>query len=139
MEKGLNFRTQTSQDEYFKAYDRSLSLWTIPFTEKYIDTSYGKTHLIICGNNNGKPLVLLHAASCGATIWYKNAEALGKEYCIYSIDLITESSKSILTRKISNPTENADWLNQVFDKLNFDNCCIAASTCSFGKIERYPS
>jgi pimeloyl-ACP methyl ester carboxylesterase len=120
MEKGLNFRTKASQEEYFKAYDKSLSLWTIPLAEKYIDTSYGRTHLIICGNTNSKPLVLLHAASCGATIWYKNVESLSKKYCIYAIDLITESSKSILTRKISNPNENADWLNEVFDKLPFD-------------------
>src|SRR5215471_15834388 len=120
MEKGLNFRTQTGQEEYFKVYDKSLTLWTIPFIEKYIDTSYGKTHIIICGNSNSKPLVLLHAASCGSTIWYKNVVSLSKKYYIYAIDLITESSKSILTRKITTPNENADWLNEAFDKLLFD-------------------
>jgi len=120
MEKGLNFRTQADQEKYFKAYDTSLALWTIPFTKKYIDTSFGKTHLIICGDSNNKPLVLLHAASCGATIWYKNVETLSKKYCIYAIDLITESSKSILAKKISTPSENANWLNEVFDKLHFD-------------------
>jgi pimeloyl-ACP methyl ester carboxylesterase len=74
----------------------------------------------VCGNKENKPLVLLHAASCGATIWYPNVEALSKDHCVYAIDLITESSKSILTKKIRTPQESALWLNEVFDKLKLE-------------------
>lgn len=120
MEKGLNFRTQKGQEEYFKAYDKTLQLWDVPYMEKYIETSYGKTHCLISGSINDPPLILLHAASCGATIWYPNVSSLSREYCVYAVDLITESSKSILSSKIKTPVQCARWLDEVIDGLELD-------------------
>ena len=120
METGLNFRTRKGQEDYIKAYDKSMELWSNPYTERYIDTSFGKTHVIVCGDMANKPLVLLHAASCGATIWYPNATYLSKDYCIYAVDLISEASKSILMKKIKTPSESAQWLNETFDALDLD-------------------
>lgn len=34
MKKGLNFRTLESQQEYFKAYAKSLELISVPVTER---------------------------------------------------------------------------------------------------------
>lgn len=36
MEKGLNFRTQKGQEDYFKVYDKTLQLWDVTYREKYI-------------------------------------------------------------------------------------------------------
>lgn len=33
MEKGLNFRTQKGQDDYFASYDKSLALWNLSYKE----------------------------------------------------------------------------------------------------------
>ena len=120
MEKGLNFRTQKGQEDYFEAYDKTLELWEVPYTERYIETSFGKSHCLICGNPNASPLILLHAASCGATIWYPNVADLSQKYCIYAVDLITESSKSILSSKIKSPEQSAKWLNETLDGLNLN-------------------
>lgn len=118
LEQGLNFRTRKGQDDYFAAYDKSLGNWNVPFDEQYIETSFGKTHLLVCGHPQKPPLVLLHAASCGAVIWYKNVESLSKHFRVYAIDLITESSKSILRKKITSPSECAKWLNETFVGLS---------------------
>jgi len=37
---------------YYKAYDKALALWKIPFHELYIQTSLGKAHVIACGPKN---------------------------------------------------------------------------------------
>lgn len=58
------------------------------------------------------PLVLLHAASCGTPIWYKNIPFWSKYYRVYTIDLIGESSKSILTKELKSAHDNAKWLNE---------------------------
>ncbi len=120
MEKGLNFRTIESQNKYFDTYDKSLKLISVPITEKYVTTSYGKSHVICCGDDKKPPLVLLHAASCGSPIWYPNIPFWGKEYCVYAVDLIGESSKSILTKKMKTPFDNAMWLDETINGLNLD-------------------
>ncbi|EFW03648.1 hypothetical protein HMPREF9488_03094 [Coprobacillus cateniformis] len=42
----------------------------IPTEEKYIETTFGKNHVIYCGDIKIPSLVLLQAAGCGSTIWY---------------------------------------------------------------------
>ena len=117
MKKGLNFRTEESQALYFKAFDESLKLISVPFREVYVQTSFGLTHCLLCGDKAKAPLILIHAASCSSTIWYKNVKTLSESYCIYMVDLITESSKSIMTVRIKDRIESANWLNEVFNGL----------------------
>jgi pimeloyl-ACP methyl ester carboxylesterase len=120
MQKGLNFRTIESQKEYFDTYDASLKLISVPVTEKYVPTTFGNSHVICCGDEKNPPLVLLHAASCGSPIWYKNIPFWSESFRIYAIDLIGESSKSILTKKMENSYENAKWLDETIIGLSLD-------------------
>ena len=120
MQKGLNFRTIESQKKYFDTYDKSVELISVPITEKYVTTSFGKSHVICYGDQKNPPLVLLHAASCGSPIWYLNIPFWGKKYCVYAVDLIGESSKSILAKKVKTPFDNAKWLDETINGLNID-------------------
>ncbi|MDO4489001.1 MAG: alpha/beta hydrolase [Eubacteriales bacterium] len=123
-EAGINFKSIESQREYFEAYGESLKLITVPFEEEYVDTDYGKTYVIKTGSVGNPPLVLLHAASCGSPIWYKNLEALSETHRVYAIDLIGETSGSIMKRKLSDPVDNAAWLNQTLMGLKLKNTSI---------------
>ncbi|NHM14159.1 alpha/beta fold hydrolase [Xiamenia xianingshaonis] len=120
MKKGLNFRTIESQKEYYDTYDDALKLLSAPFVEKYVATSFGDSHVICCGNEENPPLVLLHAASCGSLIWYKNIPFWSTRFCVYAIDLIGESSKSVLTRKMKTTQDNAQWLDETLAGLGLD-------------------
>lgn len=120
MKKGLNFRTIENQKEYFDVYGECLKLIELPVIEKYITTSFGDSHVLCSGDENNPPLVLLHASSCGSPIWYKNLLFLSRYFSIYAIDLIGESSKSILTKKMKTTQDNALWLDETLAGLNLD-------------------
>ena len=117
MRKGLNFRTIESQKEYFAAYEEALKLISSHIVEKYIATSFGDSHVICSGDESNPPLVLLHAASCGSPIWYKNLSFWSKHFNVYAIDLIGEASKSILTKKMKTTRDNAQWLDETLAGL----------------------
>lgn len=120
MKKVLNFRTLESQNDYFETYEESLKLINSPIVEHYISTTFGESHVICSGNKGNPPLVLLHAASCGSPIWYKNIPFWSKYYYVYAIDLIGESSKSILTKKMKTPYDNAKWLDETLTGLGLN-------------------
>lgn len=101
MECGINFRSSESQAEYFNAYEKTMQLFPIEVQEEYVDTEFGKSYVIKAGNTNNPPLALIHAASCGSPIWYKNFEELSKSYRLYAIDLIGETSKSLMKKKMN--------------------------------------
>lgn len=125
MEKGLNFRTPEGRREYAEAYKATLSLWDISYIERTVGGTFGDTHCLICGKEDGIPLVLLPAASCGATIWYPNVSALGKHFRIYAIDLITEASMSTLRMPMKGKKQCAQWLAETIDALGIEQPRIA--------------
>lgn len=124
MKKGLNFRTIESQKEYFEAYEEALKLIATPVEERYITTSFGDSHVLCSGDKHNPPLVLLHASSCGSPIWYKNIPFLSKYFSVYAIDLIGESSKSILTRKMKTIRDNAMWLDETLAGLELNKVFV---------------
>ena len=99
MKKGLNFRTMDSQREYFSAYEEALKLISVPYQEKYVETTFGDSHVICCGDEKNAPLVLLHASSCGSPLWYKNIAFLSRFFKVYAIDLIGEAQKVFSLKK----------------------------------------
>lgn len=129
-EYGINFRNPESQAEYFEVYEKTMQLFSIEIKEEYVETEFGKSYVIKAGNINNPPLVLLHAASCGSPIWYKNFEELSKCYSLYAVDLIGETSKSIMKKKMKNPSDNAKWLNQTIEGLGLK--CVNLCGLSIG-------
>lgn len=137
MKKGLNFRTIESQKEYFETYEEALKLISSPIIEKYVVTSYGESHVICSGDEGKAPLVLLHAASCGSPIWYKNISFWSKHFRVYAIDLIGESSKSILTRKMETTRDNAKWLDETLVGLGLDKVILCGLSIGGWNVANY--
>jgi pimeloyl-ACP methyl ester carboxylesterase len=102
---------------YLLAYDKALLLWGIPFVEKDFVTRYGKAHLIICGPENGEPIVLLHGMNASSTMWYPNIKALSEKYRVYAIDFLLEPGKSVCESDINETSQIVNWYFEIFDQL----------------------
>ena len=68
MLNALNFKTKNGQDDYYKAYDKTLQMWDVEYSEKYIGTSFGKSHCLMAGNIDNPPLILLHLISISSPV-----------------------------------------------------------------------
>lgn len=111
------FRSEAAEKAYLAAYDHSLESWPVPYESKYISTSYGETHVLISGPEDGKSIVLMHGKAGSATNWYANVSALSDEHRVYALDILGDVGKSTVTKSYSNRSEFADWLTQVLDEL----------------------
>ena len=69
------------------SYDRAMELWDVAYTEDWVETGYGVTHLIVCGPEEAQPIFLLPGLFADATMWYANAGALAEQYRVYALDL----------------------------------------------------
>jgi len=103
---------------YEEAYDNALTLFKIPFVEQQVKTKYGNAHVIICGPENGEPLVLLHGMNASSTMWYPNIKSYSKYYRVYAIDYFLEPGKSQYIGKTYNTNEIIDWYFEIFDQLH---------------------
>ena len=77
-------------------YDRCLDSWPLDHKSLFLETSYGKVHVIASGPENALPILLFHASEMAAWSWLPNIAVLSKKYRTYAVDHIGEAGKSVL-------------------------------------------
>jgi pimeloyl-ACP methyl ester carboxylesterase len=111
------FKNEMAKNAYFVAYDRTLKSWPVPYESKYVSTSYGKTHILVSGPEDGESIVLMHGKGDSATSWIANVPALSSKNRVYALDILGDVGKSTVEKPILNRIDFADWLTQVLDGL----------------------
>jgi pimeloyl-ACP methyl ester carboxylesterase len=115
------FKTKSERKEYINSYNAALKLWSIPYQEENIETSYGTAHIIVTGPKDGKDLVLLHGMDASSTMWFPNIEALSRNHRVYSIDFLMEAGKSQTPEKALTSEEIVIWYNEIFNHYKLKN------------------
>ncbi len=106
-------------------YDSALEMLDVPFVSHYVDTPYGRTHLLELGREDAPPLVLVQGYGGSAPLWHKQYADLIPHYRIYALDTVGMPGRSD-----SNPLSllNDDytrWLLAVFDALGLQQPNVA--------------
>ena len=114
--------------EYYKAYNKALTLWKIPFHELNIQTSFGKAHVIVSGPRNAESLVLLHGMNATSTMWYPNIKAFSQDHRVYAIDFLLEPGKSQMNRKVKDMKEVMNWYEEIVDKLKLKKFSLVGAS-----------
>ena len=114
------FAKSDGQAKYMAAYEAMFSLWKVPHDSINVKTSYGSTHINVSGPSDGYPLVLLHAAGLSSTVWFANIAELSENHRVYAVDVIGDAGKSVADQLMTNRTDYAQWLREVFDGLNIE-------------------
>ncbi|MFD2602088.1 alpha/beta fold hydrolase [Flavobacterium suzhouense] len=123
------FKNRNEEQKYINAYNSSLTLWPVPYTEKDIPTSFGTAHVIVSGPANAEPLVLLHGMDATSTMWYPNIKDYSKNYRVYAIDYIMEVGKSTLKEnKNLNHDEIVQWYEEIFNALKLNNINLVGTS-----------
>jgi pimeloyl-ACP methyl ester carboxylesterase len=130
MSNNFVFKSEQAQAEFKAAYDETLSLFPVEFETSFIATEFGETHVITCGDKNAPPLILLHGMNVSSTMWYPNIASLSNNHRVHAADIISDSNKSVPSKRISKKVEYMKWLDEVLDKLEINNASFAGH--SFG-------
>ncbi len=99
-------------------YDRTMDRMGVPYESKYVDTRYGPTHIVVCGNEEGKRVVLWHGQNANATTWAKWIPALAPSYHLYAVDTIGGMGKSAAVRLNRKGSAYGEWATDVVKGMN---------------------
>jgi pimeloyl-ACP methyl ester carboxylesterase len=115
------FKSTKAKRDYLAFEEKMAETWPVVSEDRIVQTSFGKTFMRISGPIDAPPLVLVPGGGSNSCIWHANIKAFSKEYRTYALDNIYDWGRSVYTRKIENGKDYADWLNELFDTLHFDN------------------
>ena len=132
----LNPATSIYKSPEYKAklmaiYDAKLSQWPVPYESVFVNTSYGKIHVIDSGPENAPPVLLIHASGLSGWSWIHNVKALSEKYRTYAIDNIGEGNKNEMKAPGKIPKtgqEIADFYTEIIDHLGLSKTYVVGAS-----------
>lgn len=124
------YKSTIKKEKSLKLYDEQIKKINMPFTDIYVNTTFGKTHLIEIGNKKGKPLLIFHGGNSTTAYNLIICKFLLKDFHIFAVDTIGHPGKS---DEVSLSHKNYDygkWASEVITELGYEK--ISCLGISFG-------
>lgn len=120
------FKSEEMRDTFRGNYNQILNQF--PFEQRYIDTSAGKTFMLIAGNASNPPVVLLHGSCSNSAFWFPEIVALSSQYRVYAVDIIGEAGNSEEYRPDLDSDDFALWMKEVLDTLGLEKTTMIGNS-----------
>ncbi|WP_310601544.1 alpha/beta fold hydrolase [Anaerosporobacter sp.] len=130
------YKTQEGKAEIFALYDSQLSRLPLKYSDMWVYTSFGKTHLIETGNVSGVPLLFFHGGNATTAYNLISSDFLFEDFHIYAVDTIGHPGKSDETCLSANNYDYGKWASEVISGLGFENICCFGGSFGAGIIAK---
>jgi pimeloyl-ACP methyl ester carboxylesterase len=111
------YKSAEGYQRVMEHYDGTLQEMAIPYEARYVETSFGPTHIVICGKENGKPIVLWHGQNANMMSWLHWIPSFAPNYRIYVVDVIGGMGKSAPSRPSKKGLAYGQWAAEVLKEL----------------------
>ena len=119
------FKSETAQQEIFALYDAKLAELGIEYQSRMIETSFGETHVLITGNPENPPMLLVHGSNGCAPIALESYPRLAEQYQVFAVDVLAQPNKSAANRLSMKNLDYGKWMHELIGKLNLANVTMA--------------
>ncbi|MHA7830971.1 MAG: alpha/beta fold hydrolase [Flagellimonas sp.] len=126
------FKSQEGKSKILSLYNRKLKELNIDYSEKLVDTKYGKTNVLCVGDATLPPLVLIHGTGGCAPQILDSFPNLASKYCVYAVDVLAQPNKSAENRLDMKSLDYGKWLLEVIIKLRLKEVTLVGF--SFGGL-----
>ena len=119
---------QKAKENVIALYNKQLEELNIRYNDIFIETSFGKTHLIECGNQEKQPLLVFHGGNATSAYNLKYCDFLLPYFHIYAVDTIGHPGKSDEVSLSPYNQDYGQWAKEVIEKLGYSEIsCLGGS------------
>ena len=109
-------------------YEQALESIDAPLTSKYVETRFGRTHMLVCGAEDAPALFLIPGTAGCAPLWRRQFAALSKHFRVYALDVIGQPGRSEANTLSILNDDVVVWLKDVMDGLNLEKAHFAGNS-----------
>lgn len=106
-------------------YESLVEKIEVPFESLYVNTRFGRTHLLAAGRSDAPALFLISGVAGCAPLWRKQLESLSANFRVYALDIPGQPGRSDPNPPSFLNDDYADWLVDVLDDLGIDRAHFA--------------
>lgn len=112
-------------------YRDKLDKWPVPVEQIFVDTSYGRIHVLASGPKDAPPVLLIHASALAAWSWLPNVAALAEDHRVYAPDNLGEiglNEHKDINRIPSDAAEIAGFVREISDGLGIERSHVVGAS-----------
>lgn len=122
------YKSERGKEKSLQLYDKQIKELDTEYSDIYVNTSFGKTHLIETGNRNGKPLLVFHGGNSTTSYNLLVFRFLLKDFHIYAVDTIGHPGKSDEVCLSARNYDYGKWAGEVISQIGYEKInCIGIS------------
>lgn len=122
------YKSEKGKLEVLNLYDRQLKRFSIKYSDLWVNTTFGKTYLIVTGNTSGTPLLVFHGGNATTAYNLLACEFLAKDFYIFAVDTIGHPGKSDEVCLSANNYDYGKWASEVISELGYESIrCFGGS------------
>jgi pimeloyl-ACP methyl ester carboxylesterase len=131
------YRSPAVEAQIHALYNAKMTSWPGPYEDRQVQTSYGPVHVVVAGNPEEPPMLLLHASGVASWSWRANAAELGRHFRLYAIDTIGDAGKSAyadLSTVLRTRAEQAVLYDEIMTGLDIPGGAVVVGASEGGFI-----
>ncbi|KOS64377.1 alpha/beta hydrolase [Lysinibacillus agricola] len=117
-------------------YEQYLNSFDFEVERAFVDTSFGKTHVLMAGPKEGKPLFIFQGGNCVNPMTLSWLKPLIQKYRIYAPDTIGHPGYSEQKRISAKDDSFAQWIAELMDYFNIKKCAFLGPSYGAGIVLR---
>ncbi len=122
------YKSPEGKAEILALYDQQLQRLESPWSDLYVSTSFGETHLIETGNLSGVPLLMFHGGNATTAYNLLFSDFFMEDFHIYAVDTIGHPGKSAETSMSVRNYDYGKWAGEVIAAIGYESiCCFGGS------------
>lgn len=124
------YRSEQGRRQSLALYNKQLLELGVPFSDIFVQTTFGKTHIVETGKKEGKPLLVFHGGNSTTAYNLLMCRFLLKDFHVYAVDTIGHPGKSEEVCLSHRGYAYGRWAGEVIRGLGYNR--IACFGGSFG-------
>lgn len=115
------YKSEKGKIKSLKLYEEQLSKLHMPYKDIYVETSFGRTHLVEIGNRDGEPLLVFHGGNSTTAYNLLMCRFLLDDFHVYAVDTIGHPGKSAEVCLSHRGYAYGKWAGEVIDKIGYES------------------
>ncbi|WP_042463121.1 alpha/beta fold hydrolase [Neobacillus dielmonensis] len=136
MGKHTIYKSEAGKKQILQHYEDYLKTFPFVVERDYVDTSFGRTHILVAGPRQGKPLFVFQGGNCINPMTLSWFAPLVENYRIYAPDTIGHPGYSDENRMSGKDCSFAQWIKELMDFYNIERCAFIGPSFGGGIILR---
>ena len=101
-------------------YEKVCNEITVEYKSIFVDTRFGKTHIIEAGDVNKKSVLLIPGVAGCAPLWRHQINSFSKEFRVLAIDIVGQPGKSAPNPPSVFNDDYTNWMEDIIQSLGLE-------------------